>query len=196
MTTIVAQNISVEEYLRMDDAAELKHEYAGGEIRMLDGESVAHNTVAANVIGEVGMYIKGKDYRVYPSLMRLATPVASGYFYPDVTIVQGKAQLQEGVFDTLVNPLIIIEVMSEESLQIDKGYKFFYYRHIASLQEYIVIDSTQFAVDIIRRQAPDTWSFEKFTRHGNHFHLNAIGCTVSFNDLYDGLNFTNTEFIA
>ncbi len=188
--------ISVEEYFLLEEAAPEKHEYINGDVLAMAGATEEHNDIVSNLIREVGNCLKGKGYHIYPSRMRLATPVARGYFYPDVTIVQGKAQLQEGVFDTLVNPLIIIEVMSEESLQIDKGYKFFYYRHIASLQEYIVIDSTQFAVDIIRRQTSDTWSFEKVSCHDNHLRLNAIGCTVSFNDLYDRMNFANTEFIA
>lgn len=99
-------------------------------------------------------------------------------------MVCGNAQIKPGVLDTLLNPVEIFEVMSESTENIDKGYKFFQYQQIPSLQEYVVIDSRNVAVDVIRRQANDIWKLEKLSGAGGQLHLASINCTLDLDDLY------------
>jgi Uma2 family endonuclease len=181
--------VSVEEYLRLEDAAEEKHEYVDGDVVAMAGATLEHNQIVSNLIYEMGLYLKGKDYAIYPSDFRVTTPAGISYFYPDATVVGGNTELQPNVFDTLLNPVIIFEVMSEGIEKMDRGYKFFYYQQIPSLQEYILIDSRTYAVEAIRRQADDAWRFDKFSPADGKLHLSSVNCILSFEDIYYRVQF-------
>lgn len=178
------ERVSVEEYLRLEEAAETKHEYVNGEVLAMAGASREHNQIVSNLIREIGTYLKGKGCDIFPSDFRVTTPAQKSYFYPDATVACGPLQLQPNVFDTLQNPAVIFEVMSEGTEDIDRGYKFFHYQKIPSLQEYILIDSRQYAIEVIRRQGDDAWKFEKFLREQKAIVLESIDCTLSFDDIY------------
>lgn len=184
MASPALKYISVEEYLQMELTAETKHEYIGGDMVAMAGASHEHNQIVSNLVREIGSFLKGKSCDIFPSDFRVTTQASENYFYPDATIVCGDVELKEGVFDSLLNPVVIIEVMSEGTENIDRGYKFFYYQQIRSLQEYILIDSRQKAVEVIRRQDDDTWKFEKLLEPDGSLILQSIGCAVSFNDIY------------
>lgn len=178
------KRISVEEYLRLEEAADTKHEYVGGNIVAMAGASDEHNDIGSNLIREVGIQIKGKGCKIRSSDARVTTLAGKNYFYPDATVICGKAQNQPGIFDTLTNPIVIFEVISESTENIDRGYKFFYYQQIPSLQEYVLVDSREYAVDVIRRQADGVWKFEKYFQADEQVHLISINCVLSFKDIY------------
>lgn len=184
MEIFPTKNISVKEYLVLDDAAKEKWEYAHGEMVVKSGETEAHNSIVANLLRETGCYLKGKGCTIYPSAFRITLSTATSYFYPDAIVVQGKCQLEPDIFDTLLNPLILFEVMSENTVNIDRGYKFFHYKQIPSLQEYILINSREYAVEVIRRQPDNAWKFEKYFSQHNALTLRSINLTISFDDLY------------
>lgn len=175
---------SVEDYLLMEEAAEEKHEYAGGNIVAMAGATDEHNDIVSNLIREVGNRIKGKGCRIRPSDSRVTTPAGKNYFYPDATIICGKAENQPGVFGTLMNPTVIFEVISENTEKIDRGYKFFYYQQIPSLREYVLVDSREYVVEVIRRQADGLWKFDKYSPADKQFHLGSVNCTLSFDEVY------------
>jgi Uma2 family endonuclease len=183
------KRITVEEYLRLEEAAETKHEYVGGDVIAMAGATREHNEIVANLIRELGNCLKGKECAIYPSDFRVTTPAGKSYFYPDATVVCGNLQMQPNVFDTLQNPVVIFEVMSEGTENIDRGYKFFHYQQIPSLLEYILIDSRKYFVEAIRRQDNDTWRFEKLSSADGKLELNSIGCTLSFDDIYYRVQF-------
>ena len=183
------KHLSVEEYLQLEEAAETKHEYVGGNVIAMAGATREHNEIVANLIRDVGNCLKGKECAIYPSDFRVTTPAGKSYFYPDATVVCGSLQMQPQVFDTLQNPVVIIEVMSEGTENTDRGYKFFHYQQIPSLQEYILIDSRKQGIEIIRRQANDTWKFDKLSAAEGKLELNSIGCSLSFDDIYYRVQF-------
>lgn len=176
--------ISVEEYLLLEESAAEKYEYFEGKVVAMAGATKEHNQIVSNLIREVGAFLKGKDCDIFPSDFRVTTPSTENYFYPDATIVCGDTQMQPDVFDTLLNPVVIFEVMSETTKANDRGYKFFSYQLIPSLKEYVLIDSMQYAVDVIRKQADGSWTFEKFSSQNGSIRLQSINLTLSFNDLY------------
>lgn len=184
MASPAVKYVSVEDYLLLEEAAEEKHEYVGGHIIAMAGATEEHNRIVANLLREVGVFLKGKGCDIFPSDFRVTTPAAKSYFYPDATIVCGPTQKQPGVFDTLLNPVVIFEVMSEGTEKIDKGYKFFYYQQIPSLQEYVLIDSREYAIEVIRRQADGLWKFDKYVLADKQIHLASINCPLLFNDIY------------
>ena len=184
MPSPVKNYITVEEYFLLEEASPEKHEYLEGKIIAVAGATKEHNQIVANLMREIGSFLKGKDCDIFPSDFRVATPSAENYFYPDATIVCGEILLQPEVFDTLLNPVVIFEVMSEGTKANDRGYKFFSYQLIPSLKEYVLIDSTQYAVDMIRKQSDGSWTFEKFSSRDGSIMLQSIGFNLSFNDLY------------
>ena len=183
------KHLSVEEYLQAEAAAETKHEYVGGNVIAMAGATEEHNHIVANLMREVGNCLKGKECAVFPSDMRVTTPAEKSYFYPDVTVVCGGIKKQSHTFDTLLNPVVIIEVMSEGTENNDRGYKFFHYQQIPSLQEYILIDSRKHGIEIICRQANDTWKFDKLSAAEGKLELNSIGCSLSIDDIYYRVQF-------
>lgn len=190
---VSVKRISVEEYLRLEETAETKHEYVDGDVVAMAGATEEHNRIVGSLLREVGSFLKGKGCDIFPSDFRVTTPAAKSYFYPDATVVCGDLQKQPNIFDTLQNPVVIFEVMSEGTENIDRGYKFFHYQQIPSLQEYILIDSRTYAIEAIRRQSNNTWKFEKLSLADKQLHLDSIGCSLSFDDIYYRVQFPQPE---
>lgn len=168
----------------MEEAAEEKHEYVAGNIVAMAGATNEHNDIVSNLVREVGNQIMGRGCRIRPSDCRVTTPAGKSYFYPDATVFCGKGNYQPDVFDTLLNPSLIFEVISEGTEKIDRGYKFFYYQQIPALQEYVLVDSREYAVDVIRRRADGLWKFDKYSPADEQFRLESIDCTLSFDEIY------------
>jgi Uma2 family endonuclease len=182
------ERISVEEYLHMEKSAATKHEFVDGEVVAMAGASRGHNEIASNLIYKVRTCLEGQPCTIYTSDFRVSTPAGKSYFYPDATVVCGDLQMQSDIFDTLQNPVIIFEVMSESTENSDRGYKFFYYQQIPSLQEYILIDSRERSVERISRQSNDSWKFERLLP-GENLELTSIGCSLSSDDIYYRVEF-------
>ena len=179
-----------EEYLAFERAAETKHEYYEGQVRAMAGASMAHNFIVANLITEVGGFLKGKRCNILPSDMRTCTPTANAYMYPDALIVCGEPQLTDDRFDTLKNPMVIFEVLSPSTRQHDRRKKFQFYQQIPSFKEYILIDSTQHFVEVSRRQQLDLWSDVDVTADpGGHFFLSSLRCGISMEEIYRNVRF-------
>lgn len=184
--------VSVEEYLQLEEASEEKHDYVDGNVVALAGASGERNEIVANLIHETGVCLKRKECTIYPSDFRVTTPAGKRCFYPDATVVCGSLQMQPHVFDTMQNPVVIFEVMSEGTEKIDRGYKFFYYQQIPSLQEYVLIDSREYAVEVISPQADRAWKLDKLSPADGRLHLTSNGCSLSFDDIYYRLQFPSS----
>lgn len=135
------ETLSVEEYFILEEKSLEKHEYYGGEIFALAGASFNHNVIVRNVLGEIYAFLKGKSCDIFPSDLRLRIPSVDLYTYPDLMIVCDAPEFLEERTDTILNPRVIIEVLSPSTKDYDRGSKFTFYRSIDSLQEYILVDS-------------------------------------------------------
>jgi Uma2 family endonuclease len=174
-----------QEYLSAERIASGKNEYYEGQILEMPGASEGHNFIVSNLIREIGPFLKGKPFDIFPSDFRVGTPNMDTYVYPDVTIVSGKCILQDDQFDTLLNPSVVIEVMSTYSKERDLGYKFFRYQRIPSVKEYIVIDSRSYFVQIARRQEDDSWKFEQIEDNKSaSLFIETIQYSVPLKDIY------------
>jgi len=149
------------------------------------GAREAHNSIVANLIGEFHAFLKGKKCRVFPSDCRVSTPSANSYMYPDVSIVCDETEKRENEFDTVTNPSVIIEVLSDSTRDKDRGYKFFYYQQIPSLKEYILVDSMSYFVQCIYRQPDDSWKFEAINDINASISIRTIGLVLPLKDIYD-----------
>ena len=139
-----------------------------------------------NLYREVGFFLKGNRCNMLPSDMRVSTPLHDSYMYPDAVIVCGEPQLEDDKFDTLLNPSVIFEILSPSTGSMDKGRKFFFYREIPSLKEYIMIDALKLSVIVSRRQSGNAWAFENIDE--GSFTIQTIGFTLTLQEIYDGTN--------
>ena len=181
--------IKVQEYLESEINAVEKHEFFDGEVFAMAGASEKHNRVVVNLTIEIGKHLKGKSCTIYPSDMRVATPQSDAYMYPDLSIVCGEIELKENIFDTLMNPSVIIEVMSPTTKVYDSGYKFFYYKQIPSLKEYIIIDPTQYFVAKFSRQIDNSWNIVDTEGQNASIMINTIELEIPFDDIYYRVKF-------
>ena len=183
-----------EEYLAFERAAETKHEYYEGQVRAMAGASMAHNRIVANVVREVGLFLKGKPCEVLSTDMRTCTPSENAYMYPDALIVCGEPELTDDQFDTLKNPVVIFEVLSPSTKQHDRRKKFQFYQQIPSFKEYVLIDSTQHFVEISRRQQLDLWSGVDATADpGGHIFISSLRCGIPMEEIYRNVRFKPTR---
>ena len=175
---------SPQEYLKLERESDTKHQYLDGEMIAMARASLAHIDIIANLLREVGSFLKGKTCRITPSDLRISIPSANSYTYPDATIFCGNPEMEDDKFDTAKNPAVIFEVMSGSSKEYDSGNKFLYYQRIPSLQEYILIDSKKMSVAIYRRQTPDLWKIETLEDATSVINIRSIDYNLSFDDLY------------
>jgi len=183
------KHISPEEYLTMERNSAEKHEYFNGEIVAMAGATEEHNLIVSNLVGELHRFLKGKTCRVYPSDLRVSSPLFSSYMYPDVSIVCGETEKKEHDFDTLTNPTVVFEVMSRSTEQSDRGYKYFFYQKIPSLKEYILIDSNSYHAEIITLQDDRSWKMTEVDGLNEALYITSIDMQLALKDIYDRVSF-------
>jgi Uma2 family endonuclease len=180
---------SPEEYLQLERASDTKHEYLDGEIIAMAGATLEHNYIVANLMREIGSFLKGKNCRITPSDLRISIPAANSYTYPDASIFCGRPEMEDDRFDIAKNPAVIFEVMSASTREYDSGNKFLYYQRIPSLQEYFLIDSRKRSVVVYRRQSIDLWKIETLEEANATVAITTIDYKLSFDDLYFDVEF-------
>ncbi|RYG30147.1 MAG: Uma2 family endonuclease [Chitinophagaceae bacterium] len=178
------QHISPDEYLAMERASDMKHEYYNGYVEAMSGASLKHNRIERNLSNHIGSFLNGNGCEWLPSNMRVSIPGRTAYLYPDSSIVCGDPELEDDRFDTLINPTVIFEILSPSTRKNDLTYKLSYYKQIASMREYIMIDSAIRAVHIYRRQKDNSWSVEQFSAASMGFFIETISRFIELEDVY------------
>jgi Uma2 family endonuclease len=175
-----------EEYLELEREATYKSEYFRGEIFAMAGATRNHNRIVANLTGECYIHLKGKTCRTYSSDQRIHIPENGLYTYPDLLAVCGRDQLLDEHKDTILNPRLIVEVLSEGTEAYDRGEKFQLYRSIPTLQEYVLINSRRVAAEVFRKNEEGLWTLasEAFDGEGS-IEIASIGLTLTVRAIYD-----------
>ena len=173
-----------EEYLAIERQAACKSEYVAGEMFAMAGASRRHNLIVANVIRILGNQLLETSCNVYPSDLRLKIRQTGRYTYPDVVVTCAEEQFEDEHRDTLLNPVVIIEVLSESTEAYDRGKKFEQYQHIESLVEYILIAQDHHSVERYVRQEGRTWTYSAFHSLEDIVALSTIGCQLVLQDVY------------
>lgn len=184
---------SPEEYLELEIPSVDKHEYIDGEIRLISGGMPNHNRIIGNLFAALNFAFKGKPYEAFVTDQRLWIPRKRIYTYPDIMINQGDLQLQEGRKDTLINPLVIIEVLSKSTQNYDKGDKFTAYRNIPSLQEYVLVDQYSMHVEHYVKTEQRKWIFQEYDEVDNALAFASLPFEILLTDLYDKVKFEPAE---
>ena len=181
--------LTPEEYLAFERKSETKSEYLAGELFRMAGPSERHNIIVANLVAEFRSQFKSRPWKVYPSDMRVKIPATGLYTYADVSVVCGEAEFEDDDRDTLLNPILIVEVLSDSTEAYDRGKKFEHYRTLNSLSEYLLVAQDSPRVEHYVRQANDKWLLTPYKDLQSAIALSSVNCTLSLIEVYDKVDF-------
>ncbi len=182
-----------EEYLELEEAADYKSEYIDGQIIPMPGGTTNHNQIAVNFGLELGVAFKRQNYRVFISDLRLWIPEKRIYTYPDVMVIAGKPEYFNNRQDIVLNPLVIIEVLSKSTKGYDRQDKFELYRTIPSFQEYLLIDQTQIRVEQFCKTDKKRWTLYEYDQEDEAIALTSVPFHIYLIDLYNKVEFEIAE---
>jgi Uma2 family endonuclease len=184
--------LTPEQYLEIERKAEYKSQYYRGEMFAMARASRAHNLLVAHLLRDIGQQLRGKPCEVYPSDMRVRVSATGLYTYPDVVAVCAEPKLLDKHLDTLLNPHLIVEVLSPSTEGYDRGRKFEHYQTIESLKEYLLLASDRVHADLYTGQ-PDGWLLTSATRLEDSLDLQSVGCSLSLAGLYERVDLAEPE---
>lgn len=176
--------LTAEEYLAIERRAEFKSEYFNGEMFAMAGASRPHNRIASNIIRTVDTQLLKRGCNIYPSDMRVKIKKIGKYTYPDVVVTCGKELFEDDYVDTLLNPVVIFEIISKSTAAYDRGEKFQHYQFIESLAEYILITQDAVRVEQYVRQSDHTWIYNEYQNIDDVVKLESVNCELPLKELY------------
>ena len=178
---------TAEEYLAYERASFDRHEFLFKTIIPKDDSSHSHSIVSGNIAAQLWCFLKGKKQRVFKTNMRTRNPLNQSYFYPDVVVSDGAPIFADGLNDILINPVLIIEVLSPTTAVYDKTDKFVACKSIPTLREYVLVNQSECDVEIYRRNADETWSAIRFNKMTDIVSFLSIGFDCPIIDFYEGI---------
>jgi Uma2 family endonuclease len=181
--------LTPQEYLALDRAALSKSEYFNGEMFAMSGASRRHNLISLNIGAELRAQLRHRPCEVYTSDMRVKIRATGLYTYPDVVVVCAEPAFEDTAGDTLLNPTVLVEVLSKSTADYDRGGKFEHYRTLPSLQEYLLVAQEQPHVVQYVRQSDTTWLLSEVRGLEAHLHLPSITCDLALSEVYAKVRF-------
>jgi Uma2 family endonuclease len=189
VSAIEKQTWTVEQYLEMERASEEKHEYLDGEIYLMSGGSSNHSLIGSTTIAILYTQLRKKSCFVYNSDMRVRVINTGLYTYPDISVVCDPPQIDDAGQDTLLNPTLLVEVLSPSTENYDRTKKFRHYRTIESLKEYILISQDEARIERYLRQSSGEWLYTDLVGLDAILELPSIQCTLALADVYEKVSF-------
>lgn len=190
------QTITPEEYLSLDRAAALKSEYLGGRLVAMAGASRRHNLITANVLTVINTQLAQRPCEVYASDMRVKVEASHDYTYPNVVAVCEEPRFEDGALDILLNPAVVVEVLSSSTQDYDRGTKFALYRTIESLRDYVLISQDRVRVEHYARQGAFQWLLTEHAELGDTLSLPSMGVTLPLSEIYRKVRFGEAQSSA
>jgi len=185
MSAVLAKHAyTAQEYLAFERAAPYKSEFHDGQIFAMTGASRKHNLVSGNLYREISLQLKGRPCEAYINDMRVKAARAHSYHYPDIAVVCGRPELEDAHGDTLLNPAVIVEVLSPSTESYDRGGKFINYRKIASLREYLLVAQDQPRIERYAKRG-DSWVLTEAEGLEAVIEIESIGCALALREVYD-----------
>jgi Uma2 family endonuclease len=181
--------LTPQEYLAIERQAETKSEYLDGEMFAMTGGSLKHSLTVGNLVRELSWQLKKRPCQVFPSDLRVHIPATGLYTYPDIVVVCGEPRLQDEHQDTLLNPTVIIEVLSPTTEAYDRGKKFEHYRRIESLVEYLLVSQSEPHIEHYLRQDDNRWLFTETAGLEATLALPSIQCELFLAEVYEKVVF-------
>jgi Uma2 family endonuclease len=183
MTAASRPRYTIQEYVKLEEYANLKHEYFEGQVWAMGGGTPEHARIASAITAALVAQLRGRRCAVYSSDARIRVVATGLDTYPDVTVICGREERDEGDVLALTNPVVLVEVTSDSSEAYDRGEKFAQYKQIPSLQEFVVVSHRERLVDVFRRAGDGSWAKSE-GRSGGRVRLSSIACDFEVDDVY------------
>ncbi len=193
MSALPEPRMTEEEYLAFERASDIKHEFFAGEIFAMSGASRAHNLICTNTVSALRPQLRGRPCEIYANDMRVKVSSTGLYTYPDIVAVCGEVRLDDSHFDTLLNPTLIIEVLSASTADYDYGRKFKHYRELPSLREYVLISQETPRVDCFVRLDDGVWQLTDLRGLDATLTLTSVHAALSLADVYEQVTFPTQD---
>lgn len=187
------KHFTIAEYLEMENAAVEKSEYYQGEIFAMAGAKLAHNIITRNILVQLANKLKGTSCQPFNSDFRVHIEKNTLFTYPDLSVVCGEIKTLNNDEMNLLNPTVLIEVLSKSTKSYDRGDKFKLYRDIPTLKEYILVDSLSLNVESFRLNGNNLWQLEEFKTVGQVLSIPTLQLSIPLSDIYDGTNLIKAE---
>ena len=189
MSQQIQPYISPQEYLRLERQSEYKSEYVNGQIFAMTGASRKHNLITTNISRELSQQLKGRPCEVYAVDMRVKVRATGLYTYPDVAVACGEPEFEDDFIDTLLNPTLLVEVLSPSTERYDRIAKSSYYRTMESLAEHLLVAQDEIRVEQYIKQPNGEWLLFEFLALDSTVQLPSIACSLQLSEVYDRISF-------
>jgi Uma2 family endonuclease len=189
MSAAPRPRLTPKQYLAIERKAEFRSEFYNGEMFAMAGVSKEHSRVKENLIGELYVRLKGGGCRTHSSDMRVKVSRTGMYTYPDIVITCGEERYEDAEVDTLLNPQVVIEVLSDSTEKYDRGKKFRHYQQIDSFREYVLVSQDEPVIERFVRQADGSWATTFVEGLDREFAFATVPVRVPLADIYAGVTF-------
>jgi len=180
--------VTLGEYLALERKAEIRSEYITGRMFAMSGASRRHSLIAGNFYRELSSQMRPRICEAHMNDMRVKVSPTGMYTYPDIVAVCGEALFEDEQIDTLVNPMVIVEVLSESTEAYDRGEKFAHYRRLETLREYVLVAQDKIRIEHYRREGEE-WILSEVSAPDATLHLGSIDCHVEIAAIYEKVEF-------
>jgi len=183
-------HLSIEEYVALEKEAEIKYEYHDGTVYAMAGGTIEHGLICGNIFGEIRANLRTKKSNCRPinSEVKLHIQSINRFLYPDAMVICGDIEKSEDEINAVTNPILIVEVLSKTSASYDRGDKFYFYRQIKSLQEYILIEQDKAQIEIYKRES-DLWKITRISGLESKLYLTALDISIDIEEIYRDVKF-------
>lgn len=190
MEALKLENLTIQEYLKLEKETQKKYEFHNGFVYALAGGTLNHGLICGNVYGELRLALKNQNNNCKPlsSEIKLHIESKNSFVYPDAMVICGEIELSKIDQNAVTNPILIVEVLSKSTANYDRGDKFHTYRQLKSLKEYVLIEQNKPVIEIYTRKA-DLWKIRRIEGLDQEIHFSSIDLTLKLSDLYYDIDF-------
>ena len=183
-----SKTYTLDEYRALEEKAEFRSEYDDGEILPMSGGTIEHNNIIINLIVMLKMALRGANYHIQTSDLRVWIPQYRKATYPAVMVIAGDPVFNDNRSDEILNPCLIVEVLSKSTEGYDRGDKFLYYRSILEFKEYLLISQAEYFIEHYRKTGEGQWLLQEYRGHEKEITLESVGVSLVVKDVYEGVN--------
>lgn len=182
-----------DEYRQLEETAEFRNEYRDGEIVQMTGGTINHSRIIRNLSRVLGNLLEGQPFELFHNDLRLWIPRYRRGTYPDIMVIEGEPVFTEGRSDEILNPVLIVEVLSKSKQDFDREDKFRFYRSIPELREYVLVNKSEFLVAQYIKNESNQWLFQEYEKEAETVYFAALGVQISISEIYHKVVFETEE---
>jgi len=195
MLSLNTPTYSPQEYLALEETAQERHEYIDGEIRLMPGGTPTHNSISVNLLFFLKLALGNQPYKIFHADQRLWIPEKNIYTYPDLVVTRKPVELKSDRLDTIINPVLVAEILSKSTRSYDYGEKFAAYRTITDLQEYLLVDPYQIQIEHYVKTSESQWLLTVYTSVDAVLSLDIMDIQIKIADIYEDIEFESCQSV-